>query len=246
MRSRKIVSIIAALLLSASALAAYQLYSRLGLQAEQIAHYQSFVSELQSELDMAARERVDYESRLADLGRELFSLQSEIRGLNTDLELAREQISPDVYLMEQEIRERVILEVVQESLQMPNRYDVSEQLGSLDPIEMRQVMSMQSRYRDFLSALDVSEERKQVVVDALINMMVDQDQQRRELIAQNTGNQLGRRELRSQIFATRSPEAQVEALSYVLNDNEMAAFEAFQAEQALQRQQQRSARAGSN
>lgn len=246
MNTTKIIAIVAALLLSASALAAYQLYSHSRLQAEQIAHYESFVSEMQAELDSAATERVDYESRIAELSRALATAQGEVRGLNKDLELAREQISPDVYLMEQEIRERVILEVVQESLQMPNRYDVSEQLGSLDPIEMRQVMSMQSRYGDFLSALDVSNERKQVIVDALINMMVDQDQQRRELIAQNADNQLGRRELRRQIFATRSPEAQAEALSYVLDDNEMAAFEAFQAEQELQQQQRRAARESIN
>lgn len=244
MKYTKIIAIIAAL--SVSALAAYQFYSHASLQAEQIAHYQSFVSDLQAELDTAAAERIDYESRLAELSRELAAAQGALRGLNKDLELAREQISPDVYLMEQEIRERVILEVVQESLQMPNRYAVSEQLGSLDPVEMRRVMSMQSRYSDFLSALDISEERRQVVVDALINMMVDQDQQRRELIARNADNQLGRRELRRQILATRSPEAQAEALAYVLDDNEMAAFEAFQAEQELQRQQRRAARESGN
>jgi hypothetical protein len=96
-------------------------------------------------------------------------------------------------------------------------------------------MSMQGRYGEFLSALDVSEGRKEVIVDALINMMTDQDQQRRELIAQNAGNQQGRRELRREMLAISSPDAQVEALSYVLDDNEMAAFESFQEEQREQR-----------
>jgi hypothetical protein len=137
--------------------------------------------------------------------------------------------------MEQEIRERVIREVVQESQRVPSRYEVSEQLGRLDPEEMRQVMSMQGRYGEFLSELDVSEERKEVIVDALISMRTDQDQQRRELIAQKAGNQQGRRELRREMFAISSPEAQVEALSYVLDDNEMAAFESFQEEQREQR-----------
>lgn len=94
---------------------------------------------------------------------------------------------------------------------------------------------MQGRYGEFLSALDVSEGRKEVIVDALINMMTDQDQQRRELIAQNAGSQQGRRELRREMFAISSPDAQVEALSYVLDDNEMAAFESFQEEQREQR-----------
>lgn len=235
MKSTKILSIAATLLLSASAFAAFQLYSHVSLQAEQIASYESFVSDLQAELDSTAQERIDYESRLAELGRDLASAQDAIRGLNDELELARQQINPDVYLMEQEIRERVIREVVQESQRMPSRYEVSEQLGSLDPEEMRQVMSMQGRYGGFLSALDVSEERKEVIVDALISMMTDQDQQRRELIAQNAGNQQGRRELRREMFAISSPEAQVEALSYVLDDNEMAAFESFQEEQREQR-----------
>ena len=235
MNSTKILSIAATLLLSAAAFAAFQLYSHMSLQAEQIASYESFVSDLQTELDSAAQERVDYESRLAEMVRELVSAQEAIRGLNDELELAREQINPDVYLMEQEIRERVIREVVQEAERTPSRYEVSEQLNRLDSEEMRQVMSMQGRYGEFLSALDVSEGRKEVIVDALISMMNDQDQQRRELIAQNAGNQQGRRELRREIFAISSPDAQVEALSYVLDDNEMAAFESFQAEQQLQR-----------
>jgi len=235
MNSTKILSISATLLLSASAFAAFQLYSHMSLQAEQIASYESFVSDLQAELDSTAQERVDYESRLAEMGRELVSAQEAIRGLNDELELAREQINPDVYLMEQEIRERVIREVVQEAERTPSRYEISEQLSRLDPEEMRQVMSMQGRYGEFLSALDVSEGRKEVIVDALINMMTDQDQQRRELIAQNAGNQQGRRELRREMFAISSPDAQVEALSYVLDDNEMAAFESFQEEQREQR-----------
>jgi len=235
MNSTKILSISATLLLSASAFAAFQLYSHMSLQAEQIASYESFVSDLQAELDSTAQERVDYESRLAEMGRELVSAQEAIRGLNDELELAREQINPDVYLMEQEIRERVIREVVQEAERTPSRYEISEQLSRLDPEEMRQVMSMQGRYGEFLSALDVSEGRKEVIVDALINMMTDQDQQRRELIAQNAGNQQGRRELRREMLAISSPDAQVEALSYVLDDNEMAAFESFQEEQREQR-----------
>ena len=235
MNSTKILSISATLLLSASAFAAFQLYSHMSLQAEQIASYESFVSDLQAELDSTAQERVEYESRLAEMGRELVSAQEAIRGLNDELELAREQINPDVYLMEQEIRERVIREVVQEAERTPSRYEISEQLSRLDPEEMRQVMSMQGRYGEFLSALDVSEGRKEVIVDALINMMTDQDQQRRELIAQNAGNQQGRRELRREMFAISSPDAQVEALSYVLDDNEMAAFESFQEEQREQR-----------
>lgn len=235
MNSTKILSISATLLLSASAFAAFQLYSHVSLQAEQIASYESFVSDLQAELDSTAQERVDYESRLAEMGRELVSAQEAIQGLNDELELAREQINPDVYLMEQEIRERVIREVVQEAERTPSRYEISEQLSRLDPEEMRQVMSMQGRYGEFLSALDVSEGRKEVIVDALINMMTDQDQQRRELIAQNAGNQQGRRELRREMLAISSPDAQVEALSYVLDDNEMAAFESFQEEQREQR-----------
>ena len=235
MNSTKILSISATLLLSASAFAAFQLYSHVSLQAEQIASYESFVSDLQAELDSTAQERVEYESRLAEMGRELVSAQEAIRGLNDELELAREQINPDVYLMEQEIRERVIREVVQEAERTPSRYEISEQLSRLDPEEMRQVMSMQGRYGEFLSALDVSEGRKEVIVDALINMMTDQDQQRRELIAQNSGNQQGRRELRREMLAISSPDAQVEALSYVLDDNEMAAFESFQEEQREQR-----------
>jgi len=235
MNSTKILSISATLLLSASAFAAFQLYSHVSLQAEQIASYESFVSDLQAELDSTAQERVEYESRLAEMGRELVSAQEAIRGLNDELELAREQINPDVYLMEQEIRERVIREVVQEAERTPSRYEISEQLSRLDPEEMRQVMSMQGRYGEFLSALDVSEGRKEVIVDALINMMTDQDQQRRELIAQNAGNQQGRRELRREMLAISSPDAQVEALSYVLDDNEMAAFESFQEEQREQR-----------
>ena len=235
MNSTKILSISATLLLSASAFAAFQLYSHVSLQAEQIASYESFVSDLQAELDSTAQERVEYESRLAEMGRELVSAQEAIRGLNDELELAREQINPDVYLMEQEIRERVIREVVQEAERTPSRYEISEQLSRLDPEEMRQVMSMQGRYGEFLSALDVSEGRKEVIVDALINMMTDQDQQRRELIAQNAGNQQGRRELRREMLAISSPDAQVEVLSYVLDDNEMAAFESFQEEQREQR-----------
>ena len=241
MNTSKIILASAALLLSASTLAAYQLYSRTSLQAEQIANYESYVSDLQFELDEFAEQRVGYESRIAELSRELVIAEDAARGLNEDLELAREMISPDVYLMEQEIRERVIREVeVQQGLsQTPSRYDVQDQLSKIDRDEMRRITSMQSSYGEFLAALDVSDERREVIVDALIDLMADQQQQRRELFSQPRELRGDRREVRRQLAEITSPDAQSVAMSYVLDEAEMAVFDAFQEEQRLQREQRR-------
>ena len=242
MNSSKIILSVAALLLSVSALATYQLYTRTSLQAEQIASFESYISDLQIELEGFADQRVGYESRLSELSRELVLAETTIKGLNEDLELARELISPDVYVMEQEIRQRIIREVEaqQELGQSPSRYDVQDQLAKLDRDEMRRITSMQSAYGGFLANLDVSEERREVIVDALIDLMADQQQQRRELFSVPREERGSRQEMRQALSAITAPEAQAAAMSYVLDEREMVVFEAFQAEQELQRQQRRS------
>ena len=100
-------------------------------------------------------------------------------------------------------------------------------------------MSLQSIYGGFLQALDVSDERMEEIVDALTSQIAENNRARREIIEENVGNPEGRRSIRRS-FSPSTPSAQREAVSYFLDETELAVFDSFQEE----RQQRQMSRTG--
>ena len=235
-----------ALLLIAS-LTAFQFYSRYRLQSDQLSQVQTLLNEMRAELDGFAEQRISYESQIAGLNRELSASRDTAAALNNELALAQEQISPDLSRIEQQIRQRVIREVERQQQQndLPTRTRLLQQLASLEREELAEIMSLQSIYGGFLQALDVSDERMEEIVDALTSQIAVNNRARREIIEENVGNPEGRRSIRRGLFALDSPSAQREAVSYFLDETELAVFDSFQEERQQQRQMSRTGFFGS-
>ena len=235
-----------ALLLIAS-LTAFQFYSQYRLQSDQLSQVQTLLNEMRAELDGFAEQRISYESQIAGLNRELSASRDTAAALNNELALAQEQISPDLSRIEQQIRQRVIREVERQQQQndLPTRTRLLQQLASLEREELAEIMSLQSIYGGFLQALDVSDERMEEIVDALTSQIAVNNRARREIIEENVGNPEGRRSIRRGLFALDSPSAQREAVSYFLDETELAVFDSFQEERQQQRQMSRTGFFGS-
>ena len=234
-----------ALLLIAS-LMAFQFYSQYRLQSDQLSQVQTLLNEMRAELDGFAEQRISYESQIAGLNRELSASRDTAAALNNELALAQEQISPDLSRIEQQIRQRVIREVEsQQHNDLPTRTRLLQQLASLEREELAEIMSLQSIYGGFLQALDVSDERMEEIVDALTSQIAENNRARREIIEENVGNPEGRRSIRRELFALDSPSAQREAVSYFLDETELAVFDSFQEERQQQRQMSRTGFFGS-
>ncbi len=228
-----------ALLLIAS-LMAFQFYSQYRLQSDQLSQVQTLLNEMRAELDGFAEQRISYESQIAGLKRELSASRDTAAALNNELALAQEQISPDLSRIEQQIRQRVIREVEsQQQNDLPTRTRLLQQLASLEREELAEIMSLQSIYGGFLQELDVSDERMEEIVDALTSQIAENNRARREIIEENVGNPEGRRSIRRELFALDSPSAQREAVSYFLDETELAVFDSFQEERQQQRQMSR-------
>ena len=234
-----------ALLLIAS-LMTFQFYSRYRLQSDQLSQVQTLLNEMRTELDGFAEQRISYESQITGLNRELSASRDTAAALNKELALAQEQISPDLSRVEQQIRQRVIREVErQQQNDLPTRTRLLQQLASLEREELAEIMSLQSIYGGFLQALDVSDERMEEIVDALTSQIAENNRARREIIEENVGNPEGRRSIRRELFALDSPSAQREAVSYFLDETELAVFDSFQEERQQQRQMSRTGFFGS-
>jgi len=234
-----------ALLLIASSLA-FQFCFQSRIESEQLGPVQTLLDEMRAELDEFAEQRISYESQIASLNRELSASQEAAAELNNELALAQEQISPNLSRIEQQIRQRVIREVEREQQEndLPIRARLLKQLASLEQEELGEIMSLQSNYGGFLQALDVSDQRMEEVVDALISHIAETNRMRRIIIEENVGNPEGRRSIRRELFALNSPSAQREAVSYFLNETELEVFDGFQEEREQQRQLSRAALSG--
>ena len=229
-----------ALLLIATSMA-FQFYSRYQLQSDQLSQVQTLLDAMLAELEEFAEQRISYESQIAGLNRELRASQDTAAALNKELALAQEQISPDFSRIEQQIRLKVVSEVEfqQQQKELPTRTRLLQQLVSLEQEELAEIMGLQSGFGGFLQALDVSDERMEEIVDALTSQIAENNRARREIIEENVGIPEGRRSIRRKLFAFDSPSAQREAVSYLLDETELAVFDSFQEERQQQRQMSR-------
>lgn len=216
--------------------AGYQLLAEYRLQQEQVARYENYVAELQAELETVDEQRVQYETELNRLRRELGSANSRANNLASELEIAQAQIDPEIALLEQQIREQLMVELQgsqQSNSQSLSRADLFKQLNTLEPDELGTLMAMQSLYGDFLRELDVDDQRMDAIIDGLNNIIAERNQLRMDAIEelrQNPGRSQAQA-LRQQMLAMSSPDAQLEALSYLLSDEELELYQQVREQQ---------------
>lgn len=200
-------------------------------QRQQIASFESYVSDLQAELAAQGTSQIEYETHINELRRELQLSTNRISSLELELAATQEQIDPEIALLEQQIRERVILELRQTPQQTLSRTELVKQLNNLDPMELGQLMSLQGMYGGFLQRLDVDDGRMEVLIDGIGNIIEEQNQRRFEMISEMRNNPDNVENFRQQMFALNGPEAQRDALSFLLTDDELAVYDEFRDEQ---------------
>jgi len=215
----------------------YSLYQRNQLQQQQLNDYQLHVEQLLTQVEGNSLQRLDYEEQIEELESELTMVSSQLTAASNQLQVAQTQSDPDYQRVESEIRRQVRQEFQQQIQESPEqaRVNLVKELAALDPVELGEIMTLQGQFGGFLQSLDVSDERMEVIVSALGNLIADQNQQRMDLMMDARSQGTGRREIRGDLFAINSPEAQLEALAFDLTEEELDLLSEFQTNRGNQR-----------
>lgn len=220
------------LLTVALSLFAYSEHRRSQLLEQQLADYDKQVAQLLTQIENRSLEAIAVERRLRTLENEVDGRDNQIAALSRQLETAQQQIDPDFERIEQQMRQQIRREMQASSnaASLDPRTSLIRQLAEFDPQEMGELMSLHSQYGPFIDGLDISEERMEVVINALSNMITEQNELRRQIGQEMRGNPdaINRSEFRERMQAINDPSAQIEALSYELSDSELDAFREFQ------------------
>ena len=230
-----ILGLVSAILIAGSGFA-YQLIEQNQLKEDQLGDYRAQVSQLLSATEASSRARLEYEKQIDELQSEVNTLSSQLTAVSNQL-LTAQQESPDTRALEQEIRQRVIAEFQQQrdTGTSVSRTNLARQLALMDPTERNEFISMQKRYGNFLSSLDVSDERMDVIIGALGNVIATENQERTAIMQQVKSGEVNIQDVRDQMLGIHDQENQLSALSYVLTEEELSAFSDYQETQSTSR-----------
>jgi len=227
---KRLVSV--SLLAIALSVFAYSEHRRSQLLEQQLADYDNQVAQLLTQIETRSLEAIAADRRLRTLENEVDGRDNQIAALSRQLETAQQRIDPDLERIEQQMRQQIRREMQTSSSasSLDPRTSLIRQLAEFDPQEMGELMSLHSQYGPFIDGLDISEERMGVVINALSNMIEQQNELRRQIGREMRGNPeaINRSEFRERMQAINDPAAQIEALSYALSESELDAFREFQ------------------
>jgi hypothetical protein len=223
------LSIITISLIGAFAISELQQSRLLTQQADDYARQNS---QLLTQIENNSLQKLESAKTIRSLESELNNRNSQLAALSRQLETAQQQIDPDYQQIETRIRQQMTREAATSSntLNPDPRIALLKQLSELDPMVMGEIMALNAQYGEFIKGLNVSEEREEVIINALHNLIADQNQMRSEMILEMQADPqaANRGDLRRQMQAISSPEAQLDALSYDLTESELNAFNEFQ------------------
>ena len=162
---------------------------------------------------------------------ELTRLQAEIDRLNNIFEAPSDRLAyiekqnvPDYQEIERALRQRIINEYEhgKENQNTDSKLDLINEISSLEPSALNELMSLQNQFGPFIQALNVDEERMEEIVGVLTNYVVQQNQARQLVLLQAQSEQIGRREIGDQMRAIMGLEVMYEELAYDLSQNEIS------------------------
>ncbi len=221
-----------------AAFLAYRLAAENRELEERISSLQARMTQQLEQVEESSRQRLALQNQLDELRSELTESRSRLTALGTELDNARQQVDPDYERVEQEIRQQLAREYAQQNsapdtrTRAPlSRAQLIDELSGLEPMEMAQLMTLQGRYGEFLESLNVDNQRKEVIIDALNNYLTDQNNARRDIMMQAQADGFDRRQMREQMQVINSPETRRESLSYALTEDELLALEQFEQNQ---------------
>ena len=234
----KIIIGLIAILVTSGSLLAYYLMQQDQRQTQQLSDYEKHVQQLLQEIEQGSLKRLNSEKEIARLQSEVTVLESGLMSVTSQLDSAQQQVAPEYEALERQIRRQVRSELQNQETQSvaSSNTRLIRELAALDPAELGELMALQGQYGGFLQSLDVNDERMDVIVGALSNLVAEQDQARMDLMRQMQDPSFNRRDIRGQLEALNNPASQLESLSFVLTEEELALFSAFQATQQSQPQ----------
>jgi len=131
--------------------------------------------------------------------------------------------------MRQRLTQQITRQIRSQDSSSDPRVSLLRQFGELNPEDLGQLMSLQMQFGNYLQSLEISDERMTVVVDALGNMIADQEQTTRDFVKslQQQKGGIDPAAMGRQIVELNSRGNQLETLSYSLNQQELDALSEY-------------------
>ena len=186
--------------------------------------YKDHVQRLLSQVEENTKNSILKETELTRLQAEIDRLNNIFEAPSDRLAYIEKQNVPDYQEIERALRQRIINEYEhdKENQNTDSKLDLINEISSLEPSALNELMSLQNQFGPFIQALNVDEERMEEIVGVLANYVVQQNQARQLVLLQAQSEQIGRREIGDQMRAIMSLEVMYEELAYDLSQNEIS------------------------
>lgn len=186
--------------------------------------YKDHVQRLLSQVEENTKNSISKETELTRLQAEIDRLNNIFEAPSDRLAYIEKQNVPDYQEIERALRQRIINEYEhgKENQNTDSKLDLINEISSLEPSALNELMSLQNQFGPFIQALNVDEERMEEIVGVLTNYVVQQNQARQLVLLQAQSEQIGRREIGDQMRAIMGLEVMYEELAYDLSQNEIS------------------------
>ena len=186
--------------------------------------YKDHVQRLLSQVEENTKNSILKETELTRLQAEIDRLNNIFEAPSDRLAYIEKQNVPDYQEIERALRQRIINEYEhgKENQNTDSKLDLINEISSLEPSALNELMSLQNQFGPFIQALNVGEERMEEIVGVLTNYVVQQNQARQLVLLQAQSEQIGRREIGDQMRAIMGLDVMYEELAYDLSQNEIS------------------------
>ena len=186
--------------------------------------YKDHVQRLLSQVEENTKNSILKETELTRLQAEIDRLNNIFEAPSDRLAYIEKQNLPDYQEIERALRQRIINEYEhgKENQNTGSKLDLINEISSLEPSALNELMSLQNQFGPFIQALNVDEERMEEIVGVLTNYVVQQNQARQLVLLQAQSEQIGRREIGDQMRAIMGLDVMYEELAYDLSQNEIS------------------------
>jgi hypothetical protein len=186
--------------------------------------YKDHVQRLLSQVEENTKNSILKETELTRLQAEIDRLNNIFEAPSDRLAYIEKQNVPDYQEIERALRQRIINEYEhdKENQNTDSKLDLINEISSLEPSALNELISLQNQFGPFIQALNVDEERMEEIVGVLTNYVVQQNQARQLVLLQAQSEQIGRREIGNQMRAIMGLEVMYEELAYDLSQNEIS------------------------
>ena len=183
---------------------------------EQLQTALSYREQLNEQAGEYARQRIEWNARLAELETQLLSTATQLNNLNEALQEAREQVSPDYELLLEQARR----EVAQNNPPQRTREGGMNVLSDPDAAFTVAEASVDSNYSEFFDLIRLSPTERETVGSAIIDFTANRLQLLRDMISGD---------LSPEIAATYfGPNALMNYVSQILSQEQLEQLQGYE------------------